>query len=64
MLSFFGIDDLQPIGFKDSFGYVFPPKWLILLAVFISLIEYVVLTTLAPLGQKTKFKFKISKYNN
>jgi len=64
LFSFLGVNGVQPIGFEDSFGYVLPPKWLILLAVFISLVEYVVLTTLAPLGPKTKFEHNISKIKN
>ena len=53
---FFGIDGMPQVGFEDSFGFVLPPKWLILLAVFVSLVEYVVLTTVAPLGRKPGHK--------
>ena len=67
IFAFLGIDSVQPIGLADSFGYVLPPKWLLLLTVFISLVEYVALTTLFPLkknggsGYVASIKFFLTK---
>ncbi len=52
LFSFFGVGGIQPVGFMDYFGYVFPPKWLFLVSLFISLIEWVTITTFFPLQHK------------
>ena len=52
LLSFIGINGVHSIGFQDSFGYVFPPKWFHLLIAFVSITEYVVLTTFFPLKKR------------
>ncbi len=57
LFSFIGIENIQPIGFTDSFGYVLPPKWVFLVTVFIALIEFVALTTLFPLEKKGKLRY-------
>jgi hypothetical protein len=54
LLSFMGINGVHSIGFQDSFGYVFPPKWFFLLIAFVSIIEYVVLTTFFPLKKDAR----------
>jgi hypothetical protein len=45
LFSMLGINEIHPIGFKDSFGLVFPPNWFILVITIFSLIEFIVLTT-------------------
>jgi hypothetical protein len=49
LLSFLGIKGINPIGFRDSFGLVFPPYWFIFITFMISLAEYAVLATFFPL---------------
>ena len=49
LLSFLGIKGINPIGFRDSFGLVFPPYWFIFIMFMISLAEYAVLATFFPL---------------
>jgi len=52
LFSLLGINGIQPIGFKDSFGLVFPPNWFILVITLFSLVEFVVLTTFFPFRHK------------
>ena len=49
LLSFLGINGINPVGFRDSFGLVFPPYWFILITILISVAEYAVLATFFPL---------------
>jgi len=57
--SILGIENVQPIGFRDTFGLVFPPHWLLLVTAFLSLVEYITLTTFFPLSSKqNRLKFR------
>lgn len=48
LLSLFGINGIHPIGFRDSFGLVFPPNWFFLVITLLSLAEFMVLITFFP----------------
>jgi len=49
-----GINGIHPIGFKDSFGLVFPPNWFLFVILLFSVFEYVFLITILPFRKKYK----------
>lgn len=48
LFSLIGINEIQPIGYMDFYGLVFPPNWFILIITFFSLAEFTVLITFFP----------------
>ena len=54
LFSLFGINGIHAIGFKDSFGFVFPPNWFIMVIILFSFAEFMVLITFFPFMNKSK----------
>ena len=52
LFSLLGIKGIHPVGFKDSFGFVLPPNWFIMVITLFSLAEFMVLTTFFPFRNK------------
>lgn len=53
VFSLLEINGIQPIGFKDSFGFVFPPYWFALVIGLFSCAEFIALTAFFPFGSKS-----------
>ena len=54
-----GVENIPPIGYRDQFGLIFPPKWIVLPTVLLTMGEYFIAEILFS---HWKEKWKISSF--
>jgi len=60
LLSQMGVEEIRPLGYKDSFGYFLPPYWFDLFIAFMTLLCYLICSGIYDLWKNSHDKNEIS----